>query len=116
MVEDFAPHFGHIFPAMLKLATDVDGFARKLFEPLTRQVILLARAHVMRTLMVIAVARDGSRHYTWKRIHAMLPQVIHWLTANQTGNELMLAMLEAIMQAVADPLQSGVREFGEQRE
>ena len=38
--ESLGAHFNQIFPAMLRLATDVDGFARKLFEPLTKQVEL----------------------------------------------------------------------------
>ena len=77
--EALGPHFERIFPAMLKLSTDADGFARKLFEPLTKQVI-------------------------------------RWLTSagDMGGSSHVSAMLEAIMIAVADHLQSGLREFAAQ--
>lgn len=40
-------------------------------------------------------------------------QVIRWLTSGTEGdNQHMMTMLEAIMQAVSDPDQSGLREFG----
>ena len=40
-------------------------------------------------------------------------QTIHWITSNQySNNPDTLAMLGAIMNAIADPLQSGLREFG----
>ena len=37
--EDWTGQYKHLFPAMLQLATDVDSFARQLFEPLTTQTI-----------------------------------------------------------------------------
>jgi len=37
--EDWTGQYAHLFPAMLTLATDVDAFARSLFEPLTMQTI-----------------------------------------------------------------------------
>jgi len=36
---DLSEQYRHLFPAMLRLATDADGFARSLFEPLAFQVI-----------------------------------------------------------------------------
>ena len=61
---------------MLTLATDVDPFARHLFEPLTMQTI-------------------------------------HWLTAEtKEESPAISAMLEAVMDAIADTSHSGVREFG----
>ena len=72
---DFSAHYRHLFPAMLRLATDADGFARKLFEPLTQQLI-------------------------------------RWLTSNQGFESAdTVTMLEAVMDAVADPTHSGLREF-----
>ena len=37
--EDWSGQYKHLFPAMLRLATDVDSFARQLFVPLTMQTI-----------------------------------------------------------------------------
>ena len=43
--EDWSAQYRHLFPAMLRLATDVDSFARSLFAPLTMQTIHWLTAH-----------------------------------------------------------------------
>ena len=42
---DWSGQYKHLFPAMMKLATDVDSFARELFEQLTIQVHTSASNH-----------------------------------------------------------------------
>ena len=68
---DWTGQYSHLFPAMLTLATDVDAFARSLFEPLTMQARanrspLVARAHAYTHPRVLSLSLPAlsppSRH------------------------------------------------------